>query len=90
MWTRLLPVRGDRRDLDCGPTRQESGPCPSGTARLRVRPLPNGTHLNWTAQNAARGTIDGDEAGQRFVDLMEADLPSPDTPVLDAERSRLV
>ncbi|MDY7109670.1 MAG: sigma-70 family RNA polymerase sigma factor [Planctomycetota bacterium] len=35
-------------------------------------------------------SIDGDEAGQRFVDLMEADLPSPDTPVLDAERSRLV
>ena len=32
----------------------------------------------------------GDEGGQRFVDLMEADLPGPDAPVLDAERSRLV
>jgi RNA polymerase sigma-70 factor, ECF subfamily len=33
----------------------------------------------------------GDEAeGQQYVDLMEADLPSPDEPVLDAERSRLV
>lgn len=31
---------------------------------------------------------DGD--GQRFVDLLQADLPSPDTPILDAERSRLV
>jgi RNA polymerase sigma-70 factor (ECF subfamily) len=27
---------------------------------------------------------------QRFADLMEADLPSPEAPVLDAERSRLV
>jgi RNA polymerase sigma-70 factor, ECF subfamily len=33
----------------------------------------------------------GDEGeGQQFVDLMEADLPSPDEPILDAERSRLV
>ncbi len=33
----------------------------------------------------------GDEGeGQKFVDLLEADLPSPDEPVLDAERSRLV
>jgi len=28
--------------------------------------------------------------GQQFVDLMEAELPSPDEPILDAERSRLV
>jgi RNA polymerase sigma-70 factor (ECF subfamily) len=35
-------------------------------------------------------SIDADEGSQRFVDLMEADLPSPETPVLDAERSRLV
>ena len=33
----------------------------------------------------------GDEGeGQRYVDLMEADLPRPEAPVLDAERSRLV
>lgn len=33
----------------------------------------------------------GDEGeGQRFVDLLEADLPGPDVPILDAERSRLV
>jgi RNA polymerase sigma-70 factor (ECF subfamily) len=35
-------------------------------------------------------SIDRDEGGQRFVDLMEADLPTPDAPLLDAERSRLV
>ena len=34
--------------------------------------------------------VSDDEDGQQFVDLMEADLPSPDAPVLDAERSRLV
>ncbi len=34
--------------------------------------------------------IGGDGDGQRFVDLMEADLPTPETPVADAERSRLV
>jgi RNA polymerase sigma-70 factor (ECF subfamily) len=34
--------------------------------------------------------IGGAGEGQRFVDIMEADLPSPDLPVLDAERSRLV
>jgi RNA polymerase sigma-70 factor (ECF subfamily) len=33
----------------------------------------------------------GDEGeGQRFVDLLETHLPSPEMPVLDAERSRLV
>jgi RNA polymerase sigma-70 factor (ECF subfamily) len=35
-------------------------------------------------------TIGSDDDGQRFVDLMEADLPDPDAPVLDAERSGLV
>ncbi len=35
-------------------------------------------------------TIGGDGEGQRFVDLMEADLPEPDSPVLDAERSERV
>lgn len=34
--------------------------------------------------------IGGNDEGQRFVDLMEADLPHPDQPVLDAERSRVV
>ena len=33
----------------------------------------------------------GDEGdGRRFVDLMQADLPTPDEPILDSERSRLV
>jgi RNA polymerase sigma-70 factor (ECF subfamily) len=32
----------------------------------------------------------GDEEGQRYVDLLGADLPAPDDPILDAERSRLV
>jgi RNA polymerase sigma-70 factor (ECF subfamily) len=46
-------------------------------------------------KHGRRGTVSlsasiGDDEGQRFVDLMEADLPSPDAPVLDAERSRLV
>ncbi|MBT8485539.1 MAG: RNA polymerase sigma factor [Phycisphaerae bacterium] len=35
-------------------------------------------------------SIGDDGDGQRFVDLMEADLPTPDLPVVDAERSRLV
>ncbi len=35
-------------------------------------------------------SIGGDGDGQQYVDLMEADLPSPDAPILDAERSRLV
>ncbi len=32
----------------------------------------------------------GDEEGQRYVDLLGADLPAPDAPILDSERSRLV
>jgi RNA polymerase sigma-70 factor (ECF subfamily) len=35
-------------------------------------------------------SIGGDDEGGRFVDLLEADLPGPDMPVLDAERCRLV
>lgn len=35
-------------------------------------------------------TIGRDGDGQRYVDLMEADLPSPDAPIADAERSRIV
>ena len=34
--------------------------------------------------------IGGDSGGQQFVDLMEAELPGPEAPVLDAERSRLI
>jgi len=35
-------------------------------------------------------TIGEEGEGQRYVDLLEADLPSPDDPIADAERSRLV
>jgi RNA polymerase sigma-70 factor (ECF subfamily) len=31
-----------------------------------------------------------EQEGRPFVDLLEADLPSPSAPILDAERSRLV
>ncbi|UCD74737.1 MAG: sigma-70 family RNA polymerase sigma factor [Phycisphaerales bacterium] len=34
--------------------------------------------------------VGGDEEGQTYVDLLQADLPGPDSPVADAERSRLV
>jgi RNA polymerase sigma-70 factor (ECF subfamily) len=46
-------------------------------------------HGRRTPMSLSANMGDRDE-GQRFVDVMEADLPSPDTPVLDAERSRLV
>lgn len=32
----------------------------------------------------------GDEGEGRFIDLLEAELPDPSTPIVDAERSRLV
>ena len=35
-------------------------------------------------------TVGGDSEGTSFVDLLQAEMPSPDLPVLDAERSRLV
>jgi RNA polymerase sigma-70 factor (ECF subfamily) len=35
-------------------------------------------------------SVAGNGEGQSFVDLMDADLPSPDRPVLDAERSQRV
>ena len=35
-------------------------------------------------------SVSKDDEGSSFVDLLEADLPSPDAPVLDAERSSLV
>lgn len=34
--------------------------------------------------------VGGDEEGQQYVDLLQADLPGPDSPIGDAERSRLV
>jgi len=34
--------------------------------------------------------IDSDGEGERFVDLLESEVPTPDTPLLDAERSRIV
>jgi RNA polymerase sigma-70 factor (ECF subfamily) len=36
------------------------------------------------------GSVGSGGEGDRYVDLLEADLPSPEAPVLDAERSRLV
>jgi RNA polymerase sigma-70 factor (ECF subfamily) len=41
-------------------------------------------------QVSLSASVGSDDDGQRFVDLLEADLPSPDAPILDAERSRLV
>jgi RNA polymerase sigma-70 factor (ECF subfamily) len=35
-------------------------------------------------------SVDADGDGDRFVDLLKADIPTPEAPVLDAERSRLV
>ena len=35
-------------------------------------------------------SIDSDGEGERFVDLLQAKIPNPDMPLLDAERSRLV
>jgi len=35
-------------------------------------------------------TIDRTGEGERFVDLLESEAPTPDTPLLDAERSRIV
>ena len=35
-------------------------------------------------------TVGDESEGRRYIDLLEADFPGPDAPVLDAERSRLV
>ncbi len=35
-------------------------------------------------------SIDRQEQGRTYVDMLEAELPGPDAPILDAERSRLV
>lgn len=35
-------------------------------------------------------SISGEDDGECFVDLLQAEVPNPDSPLLDAERSRLV
>lgn len=35
-------------------------------------------------------SVSSDGEGESFVDLLQSDIPNPDTPLLDAERSRLV
>lgn len=45
---------------------------------------------NRRTQVSLSASIGDDGEGQRFIDLLEADLPGPEAPVLDAERSRLV
>ena len=49
-------------------------------------------HRKHTRQSpmSLSATVGGESEGTSFVDLLGADLPSPDLPVLDAERSRLV
>jgi RNA polymerase sigma-70 factor (ECF subfamily) len=45
------------------------------------------------SRNAAASlsaSIDGDDDGERFVDLLQAPIDQPHEPLLDAERSRLV
>lgn len=45
---------------------------------------------NKRSQVSLSANIGSEGEGQKFVDLLEADLPGPDSPILDAERSRLV
>lgn len=46
-------------------------------------------HNRWNAMSLS-ASIDSDGDGERFVDLLQAEIPNPDMPLLDAERSRLV
>ncbi len=46
-------------------------------------------HTRRTMVSLSNNLDSGDE-GMQFVDLMEAEIPSPDDPIVDAERSRLV
>ena len=41
-------------------------------------------------QVSLTASVSDEEEGSRYVDLLEADLPGPEAPILDAERSRLV
>jgi RNA polymerase sigma-70 factor, ECF subfamily len=45
---------------------------------------------NRNAAASLSASIDGEDGGDRFVDLLEAEGPTPHAPLLDAERSRLV
>jgi RNA polymerase sigma-70 factor, ECF subfamily len=45
---------------------------------------------NRRAQVSLSASIGDEGEGQRFIDLLEAELPGPESPILDAERSRLV
>ena len=45
---------------------------------------------NRSSAMSLSASIDSSGDGERFVDLLEADVPNPDSPLLDAERSRLV
>ncbi|MCI0365485.1 MAG: sigma-70 family RNA polymerase sigma factor [Phycisphaerales bacterium] len=46
-------------------------------------------HNRWSAVSLS-ASIDSDGEGERFVDLLQAEIPNPDMPLLDAERSKLV
>jgi RNA polymerase sigma-70 factor, ECF subfamily len=45
---------------------------------------------NRSSAMSLSATIGGDGEGESFVDLLQAEIPNPDMPLLDAERSRLV
>lgn len=45
---------------------------------------------NRRASVSLSASMSADDDGGAFVDLLEAELPSPDSPILDAERSRIV
>jgi RNA polymerase sigma-70 factor (ECF subfamily) len=45
---------------------------------------------NRSAAASLSASIDGEDTGDRFVDLLETGEPAPQTPLLDAERTRLV
>ena len=45
---------------------------------------------NRSSAMSLSASIDSGGDGERFMDLLEADIPNPEMPLLDAERSRLV
>lgn len=50
-------------------------------------------HLRRSSRRSAMSLsahIGGEGEGQRFADLMQADLPTPDAPITDEERARLI
>src|SRR5262245_2247811 len=46
-------------------------------------------HNRWNAVSLS-ASIDSDGDGECYIDLLQAEIPNPDMPLLDAERSRLV